>query len=402
MHTMQSVRDYQTDTRTAYEQPQPREERLRIPGQRQQGQMRMRSQPDLRTLSRRALPGHRTQAERHEAYRTPRAVYPPTANRQDRRKHEAMYLESPPFERPMSPESDSEMTMGILDYYLQASYPSPLVRVASAGTPQNEMAAFDFGLEESNQTSEPCYTYRPTPAIQPRKSSLTPPSPPRQPLHQSSPSPPRQARHRYTLFPKDEPSTPRLSVHSNNGSTTSRHSVNSSQRPRTASMASSERSRSDSCMSVRLQGSATLSSPKQSIRPHSSSAASGMRNTSGSQQHTSICGKLPSRWSGETIDVALDCSPARNASDKDRDSSSTLVSSSSSSWPTGSFFEDDEDEKVPLRRKVVDRLRGSRSSGALRAMANSAATASGKEELGHKKSASWARRLINFGGRDRK
>ncbi|KAI5209294.1 hypothetical protein AUEXF2481DRAFT_27939 [Aureobasidium subglaciale EXF-2481] len=447
---MQSVRDYSMDMRTAHARPQPREERLRIPGQPQQTQMRMRSQPNLRSMARRPLPGVGSQAEHHEAYRTPRVVQPPT-NTHQRRKHEAMYLEEPPFERPFSPESDSEEHM-ILDYYLQASYHSPLSRVVSAEEPCNldgAIAGFDFGLE---QPSEPSYTLSQPTAQRPRtahgtKNALSPsriPSPRRQspssPQRRSPPSPQRQVpsspqrhvpsspqrhvpsspqrqcptspqRHslsspqrqphlQYTLFPKEQqqPSTPRISVISDNGSITSHHSYNSHEsqpRPRTSSLASSERSRSDSCMSVRLQPSATFtsSSPTSPKRPQTSPR---MRTTSASsQQQTSLSEKPPSRWSGETVDMsnAME-SPisARNAVDRTRDSSSSTLVATSPAWPTGSFFEDDEEEKLPLRRKVAQKLRSSRSSNALRSASNPVANV----EQTHKKSPSWARRLVTW------
>ncbi|KAI4720646.1 hypothetical protein E4T48_03039 [Aureobasidium sp. EXF-10727] len=410
---MQSVRDCPMDMSTAHARPQPREERLRIPGQPQQRQMRTKS------MARRPLPGTGSQAENHNAYRTPRVVHPPLPTNTHRRKHEAMFIEEPPFERPFSPESDSEEHM-ILDYYLQASYHTPLSRVVSAEEPCNQggaMAAFDFGLEH---TSEPSYR-RPQPSVQrprtahessPRRQSPAspqrqppsspqrqPPSspqrqPPSSPQRQSPSSPHRQHpssphRQSYTLFPKEQqqPSTPRISVISDNGSILSHHSQHSHHRPRTSSLASSERSRSDSCMSVRLQPSAPLSSPK---RPQTSPR---MRTTSASsQQQTSLSDQPPSRWSGETVDVVLD-SPAsgRNAVDRTRDSSSSTLVATSPAWPTGSFFEDDEDEKLPLRRKVAQKLRSSRSSNALRSASNPA----GSVDQQPKKS-SWTRRLVTW------
>ncbi|CAD0019246.1 unnamed protein product [Aureobasidium pullulans] len=420
---MQSVRNYPTDMRTAHARPQPREERLRIPGQPQQTQMRTKSQPNLRSMARRPLPGACSQAERHDAYRTPRVI-PPPANTHHRRKHEAMYLEEPPFERPFSPESDSEEHM-ILDYYLQASYHSPLSRVVSAEEPCNQggaMAAFDFGLEQS---SEPSYTHTRRSAERPKTAheTRTPSSPPRQrrpslprqaplsPQRQSPSSPQRHTpsspqRHnpsspqrqpqqqQYTLFPKEQPSTPRISVISDNGSITSRHSMNSQLRPRTSSLASSERSRSDSCMSVRLQPSANItSSPTTS--PKRPQTAPRMRTTSASsQQQTSLSGKPPSRWSGETVDVSLDSPKStRNAEDRSRDSTSSTLVATSPAWPTGSFFEDDDEDKVPLRRKVAQKLKSSRSSNALRSVSNP--TANNVEPM-HKKSPSWARRLVTW------
>ena len=412
---MQSVANYPMDMSTAHWRPQPREERLRIPGQPQQRQMKTKSQPNLRAMARRPMPGTGSQAEHHNAYRTPRVVAPPLPNTTHRRKHEAMFIEEPPFERPFSPESDSEEHM-ILDYYLQASYHSPLSRVVSAEEPYNHdgaMAEFDFGLE---QPSEPIYS-RPQPSIErPRtahgtKSALSsskrssilrpsPPSPQRQspssPQRQSPPTPQRQS---YTLFPKEQPqpSTPRISIISDNGSIiSSRQSLISQPRPRTSSLASSERSRSDSCMSVRLQPSAMPSSPSSS--PKRPQTSPRMRTPSASStQQTSVSDKPPSRWSGDTVDMTLESPKSgRNAVDRSRDSSSsTLVSATSPAWPTGSFFEDDDEDKLPLRRKVAQKLRSSRSSNALRSASNPTSTG-GNVEQTHKKSPSWARRLVTW------
>lgn len=437
---MQSVRDYPMDT--AYERHQPREERLRIPGQPQQRhQMRTKSQPNLRSMARRPLPGTCSQAESHNAYKTPRVVHPPLPTNTHRRKHEAMYLEEPPFERPFSPESDSEEHM-ILDYYLQASYHTPLSRVVSAEEPCNQngaMAAFDFGLE---QTPEQSYThYQSQHSVErPRtahgtKSALSPPRQrPSSPRRQSPSSPQRQCpsspqrqppaspqrhvpsspqrqtpsspqrytpstpqRHSYTLFPKEQPqpSTPRISVISDNGSIISHQSYNSQHRPRTSSLASSERSRSDSCMSVRLQPAANLSpSSSPTSSPKRPQTSPRMRTTSASStQQTSVSEQPPSRWSGETVDMVLE-SPrsGRNAVDRTRDSSSSTLVATSPAWPTGSFFEDDEDEKLPLRQKVAQKLRSSRSSNALRSASNPTSNA----DQTHKKSPSWARRLVTW------
>ncbi|KAG9727985.1 hypothetical protein KCU60_g14958, partial [Aureobasidium melanogenum] len=364
-----------------------------------------------------------------------------------RRKHEAMYLEEPPFERPFSPESDSEEHM-ILDYYLQASYHTPLSRVVSAEEPCNQsgaMAAFDFGLE---QTSEPSYAHRQPSVERPRtahgtKSALTPsrqphssprrqsPSSPQRQMHSSpqrqmpsspqrqcpsspqrhSPSSPQRQspsspqrhslstpqRQSYTLFPKEQPqpSTPRISVISDNGSIISHQSYTSQHRPRTSSLASSERSRSDSCMSVRLQPAANLSpSSSPTSSPKRPQTSPRMRTTSASStQQTSISDQPPSRWSGETVDVVLE-SPrsGRNAVDRTRDSSSSTLVATSPAWPTGSFFEDDEEEKLPLRQKVAQKLRSSRSSNALRSASNPTSNA----DQTHKKSPSWARRLVTW------
>ncbi|KAG9758645.1 hypothetical protein KCU73_g3796, partial [Aureobasidium melanogenum] len=401
--------------------------------------MRTKSQPNLRSMARRPLPGTCSQAESHNAYKTPRVVHPPLPTNTLRRKHEAMYLEEPPFERPFSPESDSEEHM-ILDYYLQASYHTPLSRVVSAEEPCNQsgaMAAFDFGLE---QTSEPSYTHcqpsvgRPRtahgnksalspsrqPPSSPRRKSLSSPQrqipsspqrqPPASPQRHSPSSPQRQSpstpqrhslstpqRQSYTLFPKEQPqpSTPRISVISDNGSIISHQSYNSQHRPRTSSLASSERSRSDSCMSVRLQPAANLSpSSSPTPSPKRPQTSPRMRTTSASStQQTSTSDQPPSRWSGETVDVVLE-SPrsGRNAVDRTRDSSSSTLVATSPAWPTGSFFEDDEEEKLPLRQKVAQKLRSSRSSNALRSASNPTSNA----DQTHKKSPSWARRLVTW------
>ncbi|KAG9523342.1 hypothetical protein KCV07_g2397, partial [Aureobasidium melanogenum] len=409
--------------------------------------MRTKSQPNLRSMARRPLPGTCSQAESHNAYKTPRVIHPPLPTNTHRRKHEAMYLEEPPFERPFSPESDSEEHM-ILDYYLQASYHTPLSRVVSAEEPCNQsgaMAAFDFGLE---QTSEPSYTHcqpsvgRPRtahgnksalspsrqPPSSPRRKSLSSPQrqipsspqrqcpsspqrqPPATPQRHSPSSPQRQSpstpqrhslstpqRQSYTLFPKEQPqpSTPRISVISDNGSIISHQSYNSQHRPRTSSLASSERSRSDSCMSVRLQPAANLSpSSSPTSSPKRPQTSPRMRTTSASStQQTSTSDQPPSRWSGETVDVVLE-SPrsGRNAVDRTRDSSSSTLVATSPAWPTGSFFEDDEEEKLPLRQKVAQKLRSSRSSNALRSASNPTSNA----DQTHKKSPSWARRLVTW------
>ncbi|KAG9829255.1 hypothetical protein KCU98_g14146, partial [Aureobasidium melanogenum] len=409
--------------------------------------MRTKSQPNLRSMARRPLPGTCSQAESHNAYKTPRVVHPPLPTNTHRRKHEAMYLEEPPFERPFSPESDSEEHM-ILDYYLQASYHTPLSRVVSAEEPCNQsgaMAAFDFGLE---QTSEPSYAHcRPSverprtahgtkgalspsrqPHSSPRRQSPSSPQrqmpsssqrqmpsspqrqcpsspqrqPPASPQRYSPSSPQRHSlstpqRQSYTLFPKEQPqpSTPRISVISDNGSIISHQSYTSQHRPRTSSLASSERSRSDSCMSVRLQPAANLSpSSSPTSSPKRPQTSPRMRTTSASStQQTSTSDQPPSRWSGETVDVVLE-SPrsGRNAVDRTRDSSSSTLVATSPAWPTGSFFEDDEEEKLPLRQKVAQKLRSSRSSNALRSASNPTSNA----DQTHKKSPSWARRLVTW------
>ncbi|KAG9667139.1 hypothetical protein KCU95_g17999, partial [Aureobasidium melanogenum] len=320
----------------------------------------------------------------------------------------------------------------ILDYYLQASYHTPLSRVVSAEEPCNQsgaMAAFDFGLE---QTAEPSYAHCRPSVERPRsvhgsKSALSPSrQPPSSPQRQSPSSPQRHVpsspqrqptaspqrhfpsspqrqslstpqRQSYTLFPKEQPqpSTPRISVISDNGSIISHQSYTSQHRPRTSSLASSERSRSDSCMSVRLQPAANLSpSSSPTSSPKRPQTSPRMRTTSASStQQTSTSDQPPSRWSGETVDVVLE-SPrsGRNAVDRTRDSSSSTLVATSPAWPTGSFFEDDEEEKLPLRQKVAQKLRSSRSSNALRSASNPTSNA----DQTHKKSPSWARRLVTW------
>ncbi|KAG9660294.1 hypothetical protein KCU76_g19582, partial [Aureobasidium melanogenum] len=225
---------------------------------------------------------------------------------------------------------------------------------------------------------------------------------PSSPQRQTPSSPQRYTpstpqRHSYTLFPKEQPqpSTPRISVISDNGSIISHQSYNSQHRPRTSSLASSERSRSDSCMSVRLQPAANLSpSSSPTSSPKRPQTSPRMRTTSASStQQTSVSEQPPSRWSGETVDMVLE-SPrsGRNAVDRTRDSSSSTLVATSPAWPTGSFFEDDEDEKLPLRQKVAQKLRSSRSSNALRSASNPTSNA----DQTHKKSPSWARRLVTW------
>ncbi|KAH0071900.1 hypothetical protein KCU96_g16302, partial [Aureobasidium melanogenum] len=148
-------------------------------------------------------------------------------------------------------------------------------------------------------------------------------------------------------------------------------------------------------MSVRLQPAANLSpSSSPTSSPKRPQTSPRMRTTSASStQQTSTSDQPPSRWSGETVDVVLE-SPrsGRNAVDRTRDSSSSTLVATSPAWPTGSFFEDDEEEKLPLRQKVAQKLRSSRSSNALRSASNPTSNA----DQTHKKSPSWARRLVTW------
>lgn len=132
-------------------------------------------------------------------------------------------------------------------------------------------------------------------------------------------------------------------------------------RPRKASLPSSLRSRADSCMSPHLLPSATIvprksmssSSKKLPRRPLPIRVSSNMPTSPPpAQSPTSI------RWSGDTVTRSFDSSDGGG-----RERSSTSSSAPSPSpWPeSGSFFEIDDDEEVPLRRKVATKIRGARA-----------------------------------------
>ena len=281
------------------------------------------------------------------------------------------------------------MSFGILDYYAREPSPPPTPKVdldavgslpPKIGTPVVDagLGKFDFGLGlkvervDENEGLVLAKTAKEEPAVEVDGSEnvqtngsdvkagatedettipdvSTPPSPPPKRLQSSEPAKPT-----YSLFPKDTtpPSRPSITLANRQDSSPPltnpfhQHPENT-YRPRKESLTSSLRSRKDSLTShratnhripLRILSSASsnyttprMSSTRPSVSPPDSSN-----------------GTVQSRWSEDTI-----TSPTTAVAPGPRTSFGSLLGAArdSGQYPA-CFFEDDDDEFVPLRRKL--------------------------------------------------
>ncbi|GAB7356032.1 hypothetical protein MBLNU459_g6650t1 [Dothideomycetes sp. NU459] len=230
------------------------------------------------------------------------------------------------------------------------------------------IAAFDFGLEPPKQATPPSQSSESkiVTASQSNQSKIAP-------LDQSSGKkiamssqstkpaidkalPALPPTPTYSLFPKIPPAMAPIGLqeYKDGVSPPLGHPYDHG-RPRKASLPSSVRTRVGSnASSLKQLPSATITTPNAGKYPRRPLPVRvGIQSHAASpplEQHTSVSA-TSSRWSGDTTTPTLS-SPIGSSSVKTRDSVS-----SSSHWPaTGSFFEESDDEEVPLRRKVAGKF----------------------------------------------
>ena len=253
----------------------------------------------------------------------------------------------------------SEISFGILDYYIRD--PSPLqspelpAQAPRIATPvlDPSIAKFDFGLSPSSPSPYSAAieashhkTAEAVPGAEQENSSNRTLPPLRPQLEQ---------KNTYRLFPILKDTTPPgtsagvgnrqsprdCTMLSNITWVPSHHQPDPSYRPRKESLSSSIRSRKDSfnsfCGTKRIpmriiSGSSTYTSKTRSTASTSTTPASPPEG---------------SRWSDDTI-----TSPVAATTPGPRASFGSLLGRDSEQYPA-CFFEDDDDEFVPLRRKLL-------------------------------------------------
>lgn len=354
---MQSHKALYVDT--SYLKPQARDEVLRIPGSQSS---QARTKHNLNVIPRRPSPCSRVVSNGSQTNKNPRTLNfqsrTPSYSRHETTQQAYRTRKASRDGPSRDPDSPS---FGILDYYTQDISPpkptnaSPCPRLVIQ-TDMASIAAFDFGLDTksahsaSNQDSDvigqadgsvsPGTSSRPQKSIPPSLPCSTRKTP-IQSLSKPLPSTPTEPS--YTLFPK-EPITPVILKTDNESLPPTPTSINTTAslppldtnlptRPRKASLAASTRSRAES-LSTLL--------PPLTFTPQRRKASTGTSN-----QHTSITSSPPSRWSGDTATSEQGCGVRYSEAE-----------AQSPQWPQ-SFFEDDDDEDVPLRRKVVERFKRS-------------------------------------------
>lgn len=284
--------------------------------------------------------------------------------------------QKPPSKRIPSPSvgsqcstHQSEISYGILDYYMQDS--SPLTSPKHPPTPRIEtpvlgpaIEEFDFGLDitpsfmkSTEQGRPPCVQQDATSGAerQPGEGSKA------DPIKSLRPKP--EVKRSYRLFPAvqqtisssiptpaGEPQTPPTSSGGPNLAFTASHpQPNASYRPRKESISGSIRSRKDSLTSF----SGTRRIP---MRILSNSTATSKGKSSASNSPSNASPPSDSRWSDETI-----TSPLVATTPGPRTSFASLLRAENSARYPACFFEDDEeddDEAAPLRRKFAWKRRG--------------------------------------------
>jgi hypothetical protein len=257
----------------------------------------------------------------------------------------------------------SEMSFGILDYYIRDPSPSPLQSPdfppPRFATPVLDPAIekFDFGLSPTTEASSPCTPATPAKRLQPQLSDTNAGA--EMEAANSKDTNIQQmnsniaTRPAYRLFPtvkEDPPATestveprtpPSSSVASSITFVPSHPQPDPSYRPRKESMSSSVRSRKDSITSF----SGTRRIPMRVLS--SSTTATKARSTS-SPSTSPAEGPSPaqSRWSDETI-----TSPLVATTSGPRTSFGSLSGNDTSKYPACFFEDDEDDEAAPLRRK---------------------------------------------------
>ncbi|KAF1344654.1 hypothetical protein BDV97DRAFT_362155 [Delphinella strobiligena] len=249
----------------------------------------------------------------------------------------------------------------VLEYYCREYSPQVATQTSDRHSESQAISTLDFGLTCSEPASQPS---------RPRTESS--------PAHlngsrgvragaidKALPSLPAPETPTYSLFPGSskgsmDHSIRPFSLRTSSNASSSVVPLQSGMatdpiRPRKASLPSSVRSRADSCTSTRLLPSATIIPGNKSL-PHAGKfpriplpirVSSSIPTSPPSVQSAK---STSSRWSGDTM---------THSHDSERPS---LSSASSPPWPQmGSFFEDDDDEQVPLRKKVATRIRGARA-----------------------------------------
>ena len=268
----------------------------------------------------------------------------------------------PPHET--NPHERQSEDSNVLEYYLRdhtQTRKAPLPNTSNVRVQDVPTDSFDFGLEDVSDKVSYRELVTATPAAISGSSDRA----------ETADAAPHAVT--YSLFPSStrRPSTghaPRPSCLHYHGSEVTQHgalpagiSIDPT-RPRKASLPLSVRSRADSCTSTRLPPSAKMNSgvPGSPLaegfpqRPVPLRVSSNIPIAPPSVQEAREA--MPTRWSGDTTTPFSD-----TTSIKERRSTSSVAYTP---WPsTGSFFENDEDddEEVPLRRKVVTRIRGARA-----------------------------------------
>lgn len=334
--------------------------------------------------------------------------------------------------RPVAPspssvysERQSEMSFGILDYYAREASPPPTPKldlVPRIGTPVTDpgLGKFDFGLglglrglvkekpadKEASRDGLRAVENLVTDALAgaQKEGPLSPErsSPPGMPAKKTPNSEPPPAKKTYSLFPKDStpPSRPSITLASERDSSPphqrismvpSHQQPDPSYRPRKESVTSSLRSRKDSFTSYRpppqtqripLRILSAGSSTYSYATPRSSAATTNRPSISPPDS-------AASRWSEDTITSPT---TAVAPGGGPRTSFGSLLGAvrsgegrDSGQYPA-CFFEDDDDEVVPLRRKLNwGRSVSLQSQGQRKVLG---------EDMGRKRASSWKKVLL--------
>lgn len=341
----------------------PRDDQLRIPGKLKADRPSpINTFRDASQYIPRAPPSSRRESS-EQAPRSPEIVdlqEPDSRQRHDRvqrRNHSDRNVLGSPYVSASARQS--EISFGILDYYMDRTpipTPQPVTRPAD-----EDIAAFDFGLDAGPQRSSTIDvpTQPSTTTVEASQISLQTTS------NTSSGGPIHQHRENYSLFPAIAPQH-NVIAEAPSPTTAAFAQPTDPSRPRKASLPT--RLRTDSCTSIRLLPSATItSSPQNSTGPRRPMPIRISR-TSTLHSASDISPPQSSRWSGDTAATTPDSltSPVSG-----RGSQDPLLrglgrldlgdGASGGGAPLTSFFEDDDedDERVPLSR----RLRGWKRRG---------------------------------------
>ena len=265
----------------------------------------------------------------------------------------------------------SEISLGILDYYMRE--PSPVIKSPELPPPTPKLDPaidrFDFGLPSTPSPSTNVPTGSGVVSGRSRAATRTQSDPPLIPI--SPPSQPRPSatlNRGYTLFPVVKEVTPpprqpqitlvdSLTLQDVTPASSVSSPPETTYRPRKESITSSVRTRNDSINSFQarlgkqrhpiplrilsLSGSQTSSPPSCSRRTISTSTAQASPPSAG--------GEYRSRWSDETTTCTI-TSPSLAPTPGPRTSFGSLLRRDSAQYPA-CFFEDDDDESAPLRKK---------------------------------------------------
>lgn len=242
-------------------------------------------------------------------------------------------------------DQSSEFSLSILDYYL-SPLPSPAFPPSKTAMQATDeaIAAFDFGLDAPSARSVQMSQADVNKVVAPRAFRDFS-------VDKSLPSTPSK----YSLFPKVEPAraeqpSPLIRLQALNKPPTAAtpHSLDLTA-SHNISLPPAVRPRTDSSGSVHFPSAIiTAQAPGKYPRRPLPLRTTGTTTTS-SPPPTNHRGSISARWSGDTVTPSLDSPSGSKGTGRSSTSSSTTQS-----WPpTGSIWEDSDDEEVPLRRKVA-------------------------------------------------